>query len=235
MAKYIYESLLPQGANTGQNFPYFRKKKTGQPVFWENEFGEKVERGLYIREQMRILDEDNELEKQMIDYLLEHPWRNARYKMRDLQAENQARETLLKRRGTAARKIMMMKKEEAPRFMTYFGYTEFDDGARAELIATMTDPTRLQEVEDALEVKNLPMIVTIREMVEYGIIYINDGVYYAEFNNSMLGINEVSVAENFTKQMDVFKEMEKDLKRKEYNHKQREKAELNRLSLDPNS
>jgi len=234
MAKYIYESLLPQGGNTGQNFPYYRKKKTGQPVFWENEFKERVERGPFIRYQQQILDTENEYDAQLLEYLLDHPYRNQTFKLRDLERENRAREAMKKRRGAAARKIMMMRKEDAPKFMAYFNYTEFDDGARADLIEQMKDPDYLIKVEEALEVKNLPMIVTIREMVEYGIIYVQDGVYYAEFNNSMLGINEVSVAENFNKNMDVFKEMEKDLKRKIVNHKTREKNELKRLTLDPN-
>jgi len=233
MAKFLYQSLLIQG-NTGQNFPYYREKKTGKPVFYKNEFGEKVERGPFISEQTKIFDLENEHDKEIVTYLSLHPFKDTKFKLIDLDAEARIKQQKRDHIGSISRKIFMMSNKEAPAFFNYLDMEEYGDSAKAELVSRLNDPATLQKVEEALNVNNLPLIVSIRNMVKWGVIKYENGTYIAAHNNEMLGISEIQAAKSLEEQRDLTNFMEKEWKRKEVQHRKQEKKDMDRLTnLNP--
>lgn len=232
MAQYLYVSLLNR-SNTGQNFPYYREKKTGKNVMFKNEFGDPVPRGPFISENTKMLDDSKEDEAILIEYLSNHPFRNQNFELRDLTKERNTRMNQEKLIAQMTRKIMMLSKKEAPGFFSFFDMDDFDDVARTKLIRQLDDPKVLKRVQDAMNIKNLDIIVSIRHMIKWGVIVQENGEYRAAHSGAMLGLDEQSVAEQLEKQPDVYKEMQKISKRKEVEHKEHEKRTMEDLTLDP--
>jgi hypothetical protein len=228
MSTWLYTSKRTR-RNTGQNFEYYHNKKTGKPVYWVNDRGENLERGPFIEAQMRFFDDQNAIDIILLNYLKDHPGKGKRFDLTDQTAVAQMQEQETKRYTQISRKLFTTKKEDVESLLEMMGYEGSSELAIGRLIQDMRDPNLLNQVDEALNMKNKPMVLGMRRMIKYGIISIKDSSYIAH-DGRRLAISEAGLADVLSNDPELYKMYELETNRKEADHKKRESTKPTDLS-----
>lgn len=223
MSLWLYTSKRHR-RSTGQNFEYYHDKKTGKPVYWLNDRQEPVERGPFIAEHSKMLNTENPQDALLLDYLKNHPGLGFRFELIDQSAVAAAEEKQYERYAQLTRQLLTYPKDAAAALFELLDYPDSSPASQAKLIQSMRDPNVAEKVADAMATKNSPVVLSIRRMVKFGVIRVENGTYVADHNNQRLAISEPQLADVLADDPDMLKILEGETNRRELDYKKREKT-----------